>query len=641
MSSPAGANPKYANWNRRRRIEEASRKCVHEKWTQAAAAREFGVSRTSVVTEIKKIKTAAAERLDQARSEVSSGTGLDPLGLREERRVGTFEEFDDRYFSEWRCPDCEKHHDRPGFHAEIMSGLESDVHRLGINLPPFHAKSTLITVKNTVYHLAKNPNHRRLIISKSLPFARTFLHSITQLLTNPELYPEGTPSLIDDWGPFKSESASDVWNTQQVYVVGRSSPEKDPSVQVLGVEGQIYGRRADDIVFDDIADLENQRNPERVATMLNWIDQEALNRIGKRGKAIWVGTRVHPGDIYSYLKTRQGYQWLRFPMILDDTTEDVLWPDHMPYSYAIIIRDEMSLADFQLVYQNIDMPGMGASFTEEILEKCKNPARAIGQYDVGWRLVAGLDPGGGGKGAGYTSGMLKGVDLRTGKRFYVDVFNEKGMLAPRIKDKILEWAATYPLHEIRVESNGLQSQIFQYDMDLVRALALKGVRLTPHNTNKNKWDSEFGVEASAPLFSAGLEEIPWGNAQTRAAFQPLIEQLIQFPMGIRSDIVMADWFCELAIRDLLRRGHLPLFDERRHVPNRIKRRRKVVDFSTGQVRRPSIDDQQAGWHGPGLRGNRRVLVGRPSNHTDYQDETHSERRPFVNVEGSPDDRRFR
>lgn len=629
---------RYVTWSRSRRLEAAVNRVLNEDWTQTEAADTYGVSRQSVNKHVQARRREQVE-LEERQAEMAeriSERARGPLGLDESRRVGTFEEFDQRYFGSWVCPDCEVHHPTPQFHRDIVAALESDEKRLVINMPPYHAKSTLVTVKNSVYTLVKNPNHRRIIVSKSLPFARTFLHSIDQLLTNPDLYGEG-PNLIEDWGPFKSESKNSVWSKEQIYVSGRVTAEKDPSIQVLGVGGQIYGRRADDIVCDDIADVENQTNPARVAQMLTWLDKEALSRIGRNGKMRWVGTRVHPGDVYSFLTKRPTYKVLQFPCILDDTLETTLWPDHFPYDAAVIRREEMKPAEWQLVYQNVDVPGMGASWTEEMLEQCKDLSRVVGQYDPAWRLILGLDLAGGSKDSGYTAGVVTGVDLRTGKRFLVDLFNEKSMKAPRLRDQILDFADEYPLYEVRVEVNGLQSQIVQYNEELVQALALRGVRVVPHTTHKNKWDSEFGVEAMAPLWSASMMSVPWGNAPSARKMQQLIEQLLIFPMGMVSDLVMASWFADLGCRDLLKRAHLPLFNERMRVPDRIRRRRVVVDFGSRDVRPVPVHDQR----GPAgaldrVSNMRRRTIGRPSAHN-ADVPPMPEPRYFVNVPGSPDD----
>lgn len=631
-------NAKYAPLNKSKRFAAGAVLVVDHGWTQANAAAEVGVSRPRLGPYVAQLREARQKKVDEAKEQLAGGvlrSAVSPMGLQEKRRVGTFEEFDDRYFGNWGCPDCDgRHHERPGFHSDIMQALEGPSSRLLINLPPYHAKSTLVTVKHTIYKIVENPNFRQIIVSKGLGFAKTFLQSINELLTNPELYEGAAGNLIQDWGPFKSDDRSTIWNTERIYVAGRVTAEKDPTIQCLGVGGQMYGRRADDIKFDDIADTDNQRNPDQVLKMLEWIDKMAASRVGKSGKLRWVGTRVGAGDVYSFLKGRPGYQVLRYPCILDDETEETLWGDHFPYSQALVHRSDMKPADFQLIYQNVDMPGVGASFPPELLENAKDTYRVRGQYESHWRLVAGLDLAGGNKGSGYTAMILKGVDLKTGKRFYVDIHIEKAMRAPQIKEKMLEWSSAYPIYEWRVEGNALQNQIIQYDQEIIRVLALKGTRVVQHTTHANKWDSQFGVEATAPLFHAGMESIPWGNAPSAQAFQPLIDQYIVFPMGAVSDAVMADWFTELGIRDLLRRAHMPQFDSR-PVPKRIQRNRRVVDFNAGEIHRvPAHAQVGVGQLSIGQMNYRRMTVGRPTRHADVEDPGPPPSPEYVNVAGN-------
>lgn len=599
---------KYETWSKDRRYKAAISKVLNDGWTQSDAATEYGISRQHLSGRLKGEREKRAERVEQAKAQAAVG----PLGINEKRRIGTFTEFVDRYLGGWTCPDCGVHHDVPGFHHEIADAVTGDFRRVLINMPPYHSKSTLVTVWHTVYDICRDPNLRTLLVSKSLPFARTFMHSISEMLTNPELYGDG-PNPILDWGPFKSDGQS-TWSSEQIYVAGRTTAEKDPTVAALGVGQQIYGRRADVLKFDDVATLDNQRNPDRVAGMLEWFDKEALSRIGKSGRAIWIGTRVNPGDVYSQLATRAGYKVLRYPCILDDETEQTLWPEHFPYDQALVHRSEMRPADFQLIYQQVDIPGVGASFTQDMIDMCKDTSRVRGHYDSTWRLFAGLDPAGGNKGSGFTAFTLIGVDPMTGKRYLVDSLAVKSMKAPQMKDQILDWTDRYPLFEWRVESNGVQSQIVQYDMELVQHLAKRGVRVVPHHTHGNKWDPQFGVESLAPLMETGLVSIPWGNAQSTQAFQPLIEELIAFPMGAVTDRVMSLWFADLGCRELLNRAHLPMFHERMKVPNRVKRRRRVVDFQNQEVRGIALRDQRPGHMTRGQWGYRRQTVGMAEPH---------------------------
>jgi hypothetical protein len=267
----------------------------------------------------------------------------------------------------------------------------------------------------------------------------------------------------------------------------------------------------------------------------------------------------------------------------------------------------MSPEQFQLIYQNIDLPGVGASFTPDAVEAAKDTERWTGHVPPGTRCVVGVDLAGAGPGAGYTSMTVLAVEVATGKRYLVDWHNERSMKAPRIRDVLLELCDTYPVTEVRVEANSLQSQILQYNEELTRALALKGIRLAPHTTGRNKWDPNFGVETLGPLFATGLVSVPWRMARDRAKFAPLLEQFIAFPLGATNDGVMSFWIADLGCRDLIRRASLPLFYEGIRVPERIRRNRVVVDFANREVVRVPLHLQRTGRH----FGRREIVGGVP------------------------------
>jgi len=605
--------PKYRSWTLPDRMREAVRLVMDEGIAQAEAARRCGVSRQRVNLNVREARELAAEREARAAAAreqrnlaiepVTDATTVPDLSdvpdapeqfegpiLKVARRIPTFREFNERYFSNEVCPDCGVHHETPDFHLQVMDLLEDDTKRLKlINFAPYHAKSTLATVKSTLYEIILDPSSRTALISRAGPLAEAFLYQIKQHLTDPDLYNGAAGNLIEEWGPFYNPG---YWAADQIYIAGRSGAQKEPTVSTYGFGKQIYGRRFDRMIFDDVADLENQNTPESIAKMYKKIWQEYSNRVGKTGRLIFVGTRVASGDIYSMLDDVDGMNVLRFPCILDEEEQATLWPEHFPYSAAVAQRNAMSEADFQLVYQNIDMPGHGASFTQEALDRSHDTDRFIGQYGPNWGLVAGLDPAGANEQAGYTALVLLAVDLDTGRRHLIDLVNVKQMKAPQVIAQVLEWADRYPLRELRVEVNGLQAQLYQYNTELQAGLTARGVRIAPHVTHKgNKWDPQFGVEAMATLYHNQMISTPWADANSRKKFRELEQQLIQFPMGKVSDLVMAMWFAEIGCREMFQRTQLPSFDGRRKLPGRIRRNRAVIDFGNKAVRGATVEEQ--------------------------------------------------
>jgi len=634
-------DPQYAparQWTTKRRYEAAIKGVLDNEETLNEMARRYGVDRSHLTKRVADAREARARRVEKARAELAKDRA-DRSPVDDE--FPSFREFWDAYFAGTICPDCGVHHEFPEFHGEMIdASLDPAVRRLVINLPPYHAKTTCISVWRTIYKLCQNPGYRVIIVSKSQDFARIIVGAIKQYLTNHELYLDASRDLIDDYGPFHAAGSKNVWSSTELRIDTRTDAEKDPNVVALGAGGQIYGRRAEDIIFDDFATLENCHTPDAVAKLMGWVDKEALSRIGKNGKAIWVGTRINGHDPYGILCKRRGYRVIQYSCILDDDTERVLWPEHFPYSQAIVHREEMSIADWQLVYQNVDTLGAMASFPPDVIEAAKDPTRVLGHYERHWMLVGGVDPAGGKKGSGYTAVSVVGIDFADGKMYLVDQIAKKGMPAFQLKDTMLAWSDEYPIKVWRCEDTGLQDQLFQYNRELVQPLARKGVRVEGHTTGKlgrtGKWDPQFGVESMAPMFAHDLFSIPWGSPATQAQMQPLVEQLLGFPLSAIFDRVMSLWFAYLGCKYKMEGGHLPMFSERstKRWPRSVLRRRKVVDFQQGRVDSVPISQQRPGTpyaspYANAKTAHRRAVVGRPA--MPHPDETHWVDRPLVQM----------
>ncbi|MEM9605888.1 MAG: hypothetical protein AAGA99_00605 [Actinomycetota bacterium] len=615
---------RYRGWSKRKRYERALKGIIDEGWTVKQAADDLGLDQSHLAKKAAEARRDHAEEIAEAR--VEEGRRPDPL-IREERRVGEFWEWERNYFSHILCPDCGVRHEAPDFHRHMIDEVENpDNLRVLVNTPPYHSKSTLLTVKHTLYEICRNPNLRTAIVSSSQGLARDFLGQIGEFLMDPDIYTGAPRNMIEDWGPFKVDGST--WNREAI-TVGRETTEKDATVSAWGIFQRIYGRRFDRIKFDDIADVENMRSPDQVIRMLNNMDKMFLSRIGKTGKALWAGTRISGGDVYKAIGSRPGYVVIRYSAIQDEETESVLWGEHFPWRQVMIHRSELTPADFQLIYQNVDAGGIGMSFTEEMIDSAKDHTRTRGQWDPSWRLIAGLDPAGGGKDSGFTAFILVGVDMRTGVRYLIDIANHQAFKAPQLKQLMLDWSDRYRIDEWRVESNGVQSQLVLYNDEITRPLAARGVKVTPHYTHTNKADPVFGVDAMAPLFTQGLVNIPWGDEPTRRAFEPLTDQLLSWGYGAVTDCVMAWWFSELGVKDLLNRQAMPLFDRNMRVPRRIRRKRMVVDFGEGRVRGIPMAEQRGGH----LDQSGQMTVGRPMDHAQVRHVPPAERPKFANVEG--------
>ena len=495
----------------------------------------------------------------------------------------------------------------PGWLHEAMTFEPSNPNRLLINVPPEHAKSTVITVGYATYLIAMNPNIRIVIVSQTQTRAKEFLFSIKQRLTE-----ERWAKLQQVYGPAGGYKATaDQWTQDRIYLE-RDSGEKDPTVQALGLGQQIYGTRADVIILDDVVGTTNAHEWEK---QLDWLQKMVITRVGKNGKIIIVGTRVSTIDLYKEIRNpdhwssdTSPFTYLAMPAVLemsDDPDEwETLWPvsdrpwdgeeDAEPdedgyyekWSGRALFqrRGEVSPTTWAMVYQQQDVEE-DAIFPPALVYASINRMRKPGTIKYGapghpeggqWVTLIGLDPAMTGK----TAAVAYAVERNTGQRKILDVFNMSDPTPAKIRELIESWVIKYTPMELIIEINAFQ-KAFALDEDLRNWLGSYGVRFREHFTGNNKWDVNFGVASMSGLFgimrdgkveSKGLMELP---DNTNEHIKAMIQQLITWKPDTKNptDCVMALWFCEIRAKELISKNRHRMS----HVPNRFATRKNMEE----------------------------------------------------------------
>lgn len=498
--------------------------------------------------------------------------------------------------------------------------------RVLINVPPDHAKSTTFTVNYSVWLIHKNPDIRIAIMSQGRTMAKRFLGEIKFKLTSPvyrEMHMRFAPE-----GGWKDPDGS--WSEDAIYVQGKSG-DKDPTVQALGLGGQIYGARLDVIFLDDIITTKNAREIEKQEILINREIESRLpsEQLGGGLLAI-LGTRVAPMDLYRYLQDvvdgddEPVWTHLRQPAVLDygDGNAEswvTLWPER--YSGKSLSKRRRD-STWNLVYQQLnvtdDMTFKVAAVNASINGgRFPGPMSPQGKYHRkggmnGLYVIGGLDPAA----VNYTAMMVVGLDRETEKRWVLDGYNVMASSPDQTKKAIKRLTDTYHINEWVIETNAYQKSI-TLDKELVQFLQSRGCRLTPHYTTAEKYDPDFGVPTMAPLFdSCGVpdEKNPngrWRKTPDQALIElpspaqnawvnELVDQLTTWqPSGMaqhaKTDLVMALWFTHIACDRILRRGRT----RQTHVNNpwlspSARKRQKVISLSAIREERQRLRDQMEG-----------------------------------------------
>lgn len=485
-----------------------------------------------------------------------------------------------------------------------LSGCDWDKrnpNRVIVNVPPFHAKSQTITVDYVTYKICMNPDVRIIIISKRQEQARKFLYQIKQRLTSTRF--AKLQAAYAPEGGWKPASGEGTFAQNTIYVAGRQSDAKDPTVEALGMGGQIYGSRADLIVMDDCIVGSNAREYEKQIT---WMESEVENRLFG-GRLLVVGTRLASVDLYSvlreddrYLSGKSPWSYLRQPMVrsfAEDPAEwDTLWPftstpadeGHEPNADGMYtmwdgpscarIRDSKPAAVWSLVYQQSQV-AEDATFNPACVAGSVDGRRKPGPLIAGaWghprhgaeglHVIGSIDPAA----TGDAFALIYAVDRTTTKRYVLDAWVKNHTPVSWYLELMKVQTPVYGVTEWVIEQNAYANWLI-YDDRVTQWAANSGVRITPHFTSRNKQDPDMGVASMAGLFGT-LERINEGAGrpvfkkdnlislpdQSRSeGIKALMEQLVAWTPGTRGKDLKMDgpmclWFAELRARDVIRPG---------------------------------------------------------------------------------------
>jgi hypothetical protein len=481
---------------------------------------------------------------------------------------------------------------------ENQTYIKGEPEFLLINTPPEHAKSTTITMNYVTYRICQDPNVRVIIVSQTQDMAKRFLRGIKDRLASENKNYQKLQVDFGSDGGFDDGSAA--WTATEIYVSSaqRESGEKDPTVQALGIGGQIYGARADLIILDDCVTGKNAHEYEK---QMDWLQREVYNRLSyPGGRILLVGTRLAPVDLYGeiikddyYGDEQSPWTYLTQPAVLEfaDDPKDwkTLWPrtNRPPVSIAgraLVEQDEdglwpmwtgealrkrrasMSPRNWALVYQQESVIE-DAIFPVKAVTGCVDGMRAAGVMQsgapghraagmAGLYVVGGFDPAM----TGNSASVIMGVDRNTGERWILDVWTKGNLKPDDIFDKIKELTVKYNVMEWRIEKNAMNLMVTQ-NRDIRNFLASRGCILKEHYTGNNKWDADFGVASMSTLFDGWESKKALIHLPSRSSdegVKALIEQLTTWeplPPGVKTkkktDCVMALWFAEIRAREIV------------------------------------------------------------------------------------------
>lgn len=470
--------------------------------------------------------------------------------------------------------------------------VRGDADQLLVNTPPEHGKSTTLTVNYVTWRICQDPNVRILLISKTQDMAKRFLMAIKDRLSENEKY----AALQRAFGPVGGFAENAIWAAEKIRVNGADSGEHAYTVQAVGIKGHIYGTRTDLAIMDDCIDHTNHQDYD---SQIDWIQNQVGSRVADAGgRMLLIGTRLETVDLYSeilkpsyYVDGESPWTYLTQPAVLEYADEPKDWKTLWPVTNRPPVsikgrkvaeaegwpregmwpmwhgealsrkRRKMRSRNWSMVYMQ-DQVADDSIFKQEDVQGCVDRARypgrlMAGQSDhrkygmEGVTVIAGLDPAA----AGCTAIVVVALDRQTGQRWVLEVLNRRGMPPHDLRSEMQRITERYGVSEWRIEKNAYQASLVQ-DRLIREYMNARGVLVSGHHTNSNKWDPDYGVASMATLFEGwreGRNLIRLPSQTQSEGVRNLVEQLCAwFPetKGL-TDTVMALWFAEIRCRELV------------------------------------------------------------------------------------------
>lgn len=468
------------------------------------------------------------------------------------------------------------------FHIEWMDLISSDEEKVLILGPAAHGKTQTCVHDYCCWLASCFPNVRVKIGTKNSDDAATrLLHLKTEL--------ESNERLIEDFGLYKS----DHWREMEINVAQRSIKSQDPTFRVFGSETSIYGQRATHLILDDYVTEQNSGShvKEQTRGKLENYYWSGLNKLAYPNQKLlqrWVNTVVDQRDLMhvvgsvngrmpddgrtTWRSTKGFYVWRR--PSLDNTTDPpmVLWP--AAHSVASLQLDRSNdIISFEKRMQNRARDPELLTFQPEWFygdplqnyPGCIDPDRVLGQLPAkvngNWTRVGGYDPNPGtsdnSKYCGYIEFAFDTHQSDPKKYLVTDIVRFRDRL-PEQEKFVVDRSVYRQLGLLLIEDNAANQWLLQ--LPNLQNAVKSGRRIEGHNTNvKNKYDAETGVPALAGIFRAGLIRFPYGDEQSKKMSDTIINEFLDYPQGVTSDLLMALWFALLAAQKVARRSGLRVF----------------------------------------------------------------------------------
>ncbi len=429
----------------------------------------------------------------------------------------------------------------PAAHQEHWCDLIQQHPNLMLFAPAGHGKTT-VEISSIINDITRNREEQIGLVTGNEDLGVKILSEIKWHL-------EYNEDLISAYGRYKPVKA-DKWSKWQIQVeYGKPTlRKKDATLTALGAMSGIKGVRFTGLYGDDIVDDKNSKTPEKRQAMWDWLWGTLIPRCkGQDTPKRFIGTVEHEDDVYHrFMENNRGFTVIKQQAIIDEIEKKVLWPEKMPYEYLCELRAG-NYVQFMKTYQNTVVGSEVAKISQERIDACYDSSRVMhpagipDEIRARYKLILmSVDPAWTKKTYSKYAVITTIGITHEGRREIIDVLRMKleyHELFTWIKNK---YAGLRP-HLVIVESNQMQRR-------LAEELSECGIPTKPSHTGASKNDVDAGIPMIYSIISQRQLMLPTGDDASKALSHQLINEILAYPNGTYSDILMTVYFIEKEIR---------------------------------------------------------------------------------------------
>ena len=428
-----------------------------------------------------------------------------------------------------------------GWHLEIICEhlqaiTDGEIRHLLINIPPRHAKSTIVSVMWPCWEWIHRPHEKYLCASYSGTLSTRDNLKARRLVTS--------PWYTDRWGGTFVMTSDQNQKT-------RFENDKTGYRIASSVGGTATGEGGSRLILDDPHGAQDAQSDAMRETAIEWFDMVWSTRLNdpKRDAMVTIMQRLHEGDVSGRILELGGWEHLCLPAEYDcakrstkveslydprTTRGELLWPDR--FGEEELTRLKLQLGEYGTagqLQQQPNPPGGGILKTDNIKMWGKDLDMPRFEY-----VVQSYDTAFTEKTTGDPSGFIAlGVFNEGGKKgaLLLDAWDEH-LSYPKLRSKVVdEWHSVYGKCEGDINKRGRRADVVLIEakasgQSLIQDLRQANIPVIPYNPGKA--DKITRAHLIAPILELGCVYVPESSKQPGQYVtwaRPFIDQLTKFP----------------------------------------------------------------------------------------------------------------